>query len=169
MPDRVRVIRIVEYVGEREWVEKTVANAVHGTRQFGPQPYNTVTAATLGDFPETISDAFGSGKCLLCGAGIALTRHHCDECLDLWIEAKKTKADAAKAAKSFATQVGLIPPVACARCGMNVEVYYQVQPRFKGGNLGEWEKLCGGCLEQTAKEMMEPFSVIAGLTVSNDQ
>jgi hypothetical protein len=68
MPDRIRVIRIIEYVGPREWVERTVAKSIHGTREFpGPrrlyhderEPGGKITAITLGDFPESLAEAVG--------------------------------------------------------------------------------------------------------------
>jgi len=53
--DIVRVLRVVEYVGTREWVEETVKRSLHGTRVV--EGYGTITAATLGAFPEVLTRA----------------------------------------------------------------------------------------------------------------
>lgn len=54
MSDIVRVLRILEYTGPRDRVEKTLAgNAVKGTVKHGEL---TIREATLGDFPEVIED-----------------------------------------------------------------------------------------------------------------
>jgi len=48
----VRILRLVEYVGDRTWVARTVSQALHGTRKFdGGQQ---ITATTLTEFPESI-------------------------------------------------------------------------------------------------------------------
>lgn len=48
--DTVRVLRIVEYVGSRKWVEDTVAHAIHGTRQLDDAC--SIRAVTIGTYPE---------------------------------------------------------------------------------------------------------------------
>lgn len=53
--DRVRVIRILEYVGPRSWVEKTVAKSIHGTKEISPTMDATITGVTLGSFAEILS------------------------------------------------------------------------------------------------------------------
>lgn len=51
--DRVRVLRILEYVGPRSWVEKTMeANAVKGTHHLGHGQW--IKEAILGDYPEML-------------------------------------------------------------------------------------------------------------------
>lgn len=54
--DIVRVLRVVEYSGPRDWVEKTIANSIHGTRDctsyMGQKA--TIKAATIGTFPEIL-------------------------------------------------------------------------------------------------------------------
>ena len=52
--DFIRVLRIVQYEGPREWVERTVTNAVHNTRIVGPG--KRITACTLGAFGESIGE-----------------------------------------------------------------------------------------------------------------
>jgi hypothetical protein len=53
MADIVRVTRIIQYVGEREWVEKTVSNSVHGTKVL---PNGClINAVTLNEFPEALT------------------------------------------------------------------------------------------------------------------
>lgn len=55
--DIVRVFRIVEYVGPRKWVEETVAKSIQGERPVGPN--KVIRAATLGTYPEILSDDDG--------------------------------------------------------------------------------------------------------------
>jgi hypothetical protein len=52
MEDIVRVIRIIEYVGPRNKIEKQVANSLHGEKDFGNGC--KITAVTLGTYPEII-------------------------------------------------------------------------------------------------------------------
>lgn len=47
----VRVLRIVEYVGTRSRVEKTVAESIHGSKFM---PDLTISAATIGTYPEIL-------------------------------------------------------------------------------------------------------------------
>lgn len=60
--DIVRILRIVEYIGPREAIEKQIENSIHGTRRFdhrlGPV---TINAVTIGEFPEILERA--SAKC----------------------------------------------------------------------------------------------------------
>lgn len=51
--DIVRVLRVIEYVGEREWVESTVANSIQGTKTVSYK--GTIRAATIGSYPEILS------------------------------------------------------------------------------------------------------------------
>ena len=50
--DIVRVLRVIEYVGPRSWVEKTVEDAIHGRKEMGDGGY--VSAATVGGYPEIL-------------------------------------------------------------------------------------------------------------------
>lgn len=56
--DRVRVLRLVEYEGPREWVEATVAKSLQGTKEMksNGQPA-FIRTATLGSFPEILAPA----------------------------------------------------------------------------------------------------------------
>lgn len=54
MSDKVRVLRIIEYTGERAIVERTVSRSLHGSHTFGGI---TIRAATLGEFPEILESA----------------------------------------------------------------------------------------------------------------
>lgn len=60
MADIVRVLRIVEYVGERTLVEKQIRMSVQGTRivpchlEDGTPSDIAITATTLGDFAEVL-------------------------------------------------------------------------------------------------------------------
>lgn len=53
--DTVRVLRLLEYVGPREWVEHTLKNSIHGTKEIpsklGPA---VIRAVTLNEFPEIV-------------------------------------------------------------------------------------------------------------------
>lgn len=57
MTDIVRVLRVIEYVGPRDWVEATVARAVHGEKEVGPGRY--IRAATLDQYPEILKSPWG--------------------------------------------------------------------------------------------------------------
>lgn len=50
--DTVRVLRIVEYIGPREWVENTVARSIHGTKIMANGA--RISAATIGAYPEIL-------------------------------------------------------------------------------------------------------------------
>jgi len=53
--DRVRVIRVLEYEGPRDWIEVTLAqNAVKGTRNFGGGC--VIREATVGAFPAVVEE-----------------------------------------------------------------------------------------------------------------
>lgn len=51
--DIVRVLRVIEYVGPRSWVEKTIANSIHGTKDVGMG--GKISAATIGAYPEILT------------------------------------------------------------------------------------------------------------------
>lgn len=48
----VRVLRVIEYIGPRDRVEKTVANSIHGSKDAGGGL--TINAATIGQYPEVL-------------------------------------------------------------------------------------------------------------------
>lgn len=52
MGDTVRVLRIVEYVGPRDWVEQTVKQSIHGEKALGTDKF--IRAATIGLYPEIL-------------------------------------------------------------------------------------------------------------------
>ena len=53
MTEIVRVLRLLEYVGERDWVEHTISNnGVKGERKCGGA--NVIREATIGQFPEIV-------------------------------------------------------------------------------------------------------------------
>lgn len=54
--DIVRVLRIIEYVGPRDIVEKTVAQSIHGTKTVPSRDGDrlVIRAATIGTFPEIL-------------------------------------------------------------------------------------------------------------------
>lgn len=53
MTTLVRVLRIIEYVGPREWVEETVINSINGTKIVNINCM--IRAATIGSYPEILS------------------------------------------------------------------------------------------------------------------
>jgi hypothetical protein len=57
LPDIVRVLRIVEYIGPRDLVEDQVAKSIHGSRQCGPNGAIRITAVTLGEFAEIMKQS----------------------------------------------------------------------------------------------------------------
>jgi hypothetical protein len=52
MMDKVRVLRIIEYVGDRNMVEDTVEKSIQGTKQISP--LLSIKAATIGSYPEIL-------------------------------------------------------------------------------------------------------------------
>ena len=50
--DLIRVLRIVEYVGPRAWVEETVAASIQGTKVISKD--KKINAATIGAYPEIL-------------------------------------------------------------------------------------------------------------------
>ena len=54
MPNKeiVRVLRIIEYVGEREKVEDVVSRSIHGTKKINNDL--SIRAATIGTYPEIL-------------------------------------------------------------------------------------------------------------------
>ena len=53
--DTVRVLRLVEYTGNRSWVEEAVKSAIHGTKTIPGK--GKITAVTLNEFPEVLEKA----------------------------------------------------------------------------------------------------------------
>ncbi len=55
----VRVLRVIEYIGPRSWVESTVARSIHGTKDLnnfiGDKPPKMIRAATIGTYPEILA------------------------------------------------------------------------------------------------------------------
>lgn len=49
--DIVRVLRVVEYVGPRDQIEKQIRHSIHGERSYNGI---TIRVATLGTFPEIL-------------------------------------------------------------------------------------------------------------------
>ena len=52
--DIVRVLRIIEYVGPRSQVERTIAHSIHGTKSLG-EDYS-IRAATIGTYPDILDE-----------------------------------------------------------------------------------------------------------------
>lgn len=53
MTEIVRVLRVVEYIGPRDWVERTIAKSIHGTKFIDDG--KMISAATIGEFPEILN------------------------------------------------------------------------------------------------------------------
>lgn len=51
--DTVRVLRVIEYVGPRDLIEKQIQNSIHGTKKIGNGV--TINVATIGSFPEILN------------------------------------------------------------------------------------------------------------------
>ena len=55
--DTVRVLRIVEYIGPRDWVEETVSSSIHGSKVINKDVLHDpciIRATTLGDYAEIL-------------------------------------------------------------------------------------------------------------------
>lgn len=50
MTEKIRIVRIITYVGDRDWVEDTVRKSIHGHKEV--RDGNYIYAATIGVFPE---------------------------------------------------------------------------------------------------------------------
>ena len=60
MGERVRVLRILEYVGDREWVEDTLKRSsvpLNGTSFKNTGKNNIIKSAIIDQFPEVLTDA----------------------------------------------------------------------------------------------------------------
>lgn len=60
--DIVRVLRLVEYTGPRDWMEKQIAGSIHGTKIIKKQTAAgevecRITGVTLSEFPECLEKA----------------------------------------------------------------------------------------------------------------
>lgn len=53
MSDQVRVLRVLEYVGEWEEVQTAVARSIHGERVVNEKL--TIKAATVGVYPDILA------------------------------------------------------------------------------------------------------------------
>lgn len=51
--ETVRVLRVIEYVGERKAVEACVAKSIHGVKVL---PNYEIRAATIGVYPEVLEN-----------------------------------------------------------------------------------------------------------------
>jgi hypothetical protein len=55
MKEKVRVLRIIEYTGDREAVEKIVSGSIHGQRDVKwPEGGVCIRVATIGEYPEIL-------------------------------------------------------------------------------------------------------------------
>lgn len=58
--DVVRVLRIIEYIGPRSWVENTVTRSIHGKRMINAD--SSITVVTLTEYPEILEQALEQEK-----------------------------------------------------------------------------------------------------------
>ena len=61
MTEKIRVLRILEYVGDREWIEDTLRQSSipnEGAKDFGshshPEYKNTIKSCIIDKFPEIL-------------------------------------------------------------------------------------------------------------------
>lgn len=53
--DKVRILRVIEYVGDRDAVESIVSRSIHGERSYNSgQGDVTIRVATVGIYPEIL-------------------------------------------------------------------------------------------------------------------
>lgn len=55
MPDVVRVLRVLEYVGPRDVIEKQLTRNLHNGTHLFRHGQLVVRVATIGDYPEILS------------------------------------------------------------------------------------------------------------------
>lgn len=54
-PEMVRVLRVIEYVGDRKWVEATLKAGIQGTKVIPGKGYdNLIKTAIIDIFPEVL-------------------------------------------------------------------------------------------------------------------
>lgn len=58
--DTVRILRVIEYTGPRDWVERQVAASIHGTKDLGKN--RIIRGATIGTYPEILEDTPSASK-----------------------------------------------------------------------------------------------------------
>lgn len=74
----VRVLRVLEYVGDREWVENTIELSIQGVRAFHDEKRGVggeVRAATVGVYPDYVIEDEAppeslEKQCPLCGVAL---------------------------------------------------------------------------------------------------
>lgn len=54
--DIVRILRVIEYVGPRDKIEKQVADSIHGEKRFNDC---VIKAATIGVYPDILCQEEG--------------------------------------------------------------------------------------------------------------
>ena len=65
MSEKVRVLRIIEYVGTREWVENTLQKGMisaEGSKSFGKDNENTIKSCLVDKFPEIFKEDKSEGR-----------------------------------------------------------------------------------------------------------
>lgn len=85
MSEVVRVLRVIEYVGERAAVESQVARSLHGSKVFGTKTgWVSISVATVGVFPEVLGglDSAGLNRLVQQNSVLASTLMDAGEVLD---------------------------------------------------------------------------------------
>lgn len=91
MVDIVRVLRIVEYIGPRDAVEKQITNSIHGEREGEMSKITgvrcTIRATTLGEYPDIMVPP--KPPCINHPGRVSVTNLDsedlCKECADAWV------------------------------------------------------------------------------------
>lgn len=58
MKEQVRVLRLLEYVGDRRWVESQIRRSIHGEQVFYSNDEHgggVIRAVSLNEFPEIVA------------------------------------------------------------------------------------------------------------------
>lgn len=57
--DTIRVLRIIEYTGPRDWVERQIEHSITGTKEIesSTREMCTIRVATIGTYPEILETA----------------------------------------------------------------------------------------------------------------
>lgn len=54
---QVRVLRVIEYVGDETWIKDQIENSIHGVKKIdGKNGKGEIRCATVGIYPEILQD-----------------------------------------------------------------------------------------------------------------
>jgi hypothetical protein len=117
--DHVRVLRVIEYRGPRDLVERQVRRSIHGTIEVGHDGRRNpsdgsvrgifITAVTLGDYPERLLQARGEVvACVRCRDTGKIANTADGEPWSVWAELP--------AGSNAAVLAGIVKPITCPAC-----------------------------------------------------